>query len=151
MISNDTDFIQILNEFDNVSIYNPMKKSYVEKPSYDYVTWKALRGDSSDNIPGIPGIGDKTAIKCIENKDIFNKKVNTCKENIDVFNRNIKLIKFISWEDNEYNSLKHYKNTVKDWSMLRSLFEEKSYNSLLTTWWIKFEKIFNPLFNLENV
>ncbi len=34
------------------------------KPS-DYVAYAALRGDPSDNLPGIPGVGEKTAAKLI--------------------------------------------------------------------------------------
>lgn len=36
------------------------------KPS-DYVHYAALRGDKSDNLPGVPGVGEKTAAKLINN------------------------------------------------------------------------------------
>lgn len=34
------------------------------KPS-DYVQYAAMRGDKSDNLPGVPGVGEKTAAKLI--------------------------------------------------------------------------------------
>ena len=37
------------------------------KPA-DYVQYAALRGDNSDNLPGVPGVGEKTAAKLINSK-----------------------------------------------------------------------------------
>ena len=42
IISSDTDFIQSITE--NVKLYNPVKKEFIEKKEYDYVKWKALVG-----------------------------------------------------------------------------------------------------------
>ncbi len=38
-------------------------------PPGRYVDYAALRGDTSDNLPGVPGIGEKTAAKLIGNFD----------------------------------------------------------------------------------
>lgn len=51
VVSSDSDFIQLLQRFSNVRLYNPIKKAFVESPDHDYVFWKALRGDASDNVP----------------------------------------------------------------------------------------------------
>jgi len=66
IVSSDTDFIQILNDYpDTVKLYNPVASSYRQNTDYDYVSWKAMVGDKSDNIPGVKGIGKKTASKIL--------------------------------------------------------------------------------------
>jgi len=42
-----------------------VEKKYGLNP-YQLLDFKALRGDPSDNIPGVPGIGEKTAIQLIK-------------------------------------------------------------------------------------
>ncbi|MDE0269510.1 MAG: DNA polymerase I [Acidimicrobiaceae bacterium] len=39
----------------------------------DYVLYAALRGDKSDNLPGVPGVGDKTAAKLVNEKRTLNR------------------------------------------------------------------------------
>ena len=55
--------ILILNEDKMVELYG-------FKP-LQIVDFKGLRGDSSDNLPGIPGIGEKTATKLIQEYGSF--------------------------------------------------------------------------------
>ena len=31
-----------------------------------FLDLKALKGDSSDNLPGVPGVGEKTAVKLLQ-------------------------------------------------------------------------------------
>ena len=59
IISTDSDFIQLISE--NVNVWHPQKKKFLENWHVDYVTWKALRGDPTDNVSGVSGIGPKRA------------------------------------------------------------------------------------------
>ncbi len=73
VVSSDKDMMQLVN--DRVRILNPMKDNLildaagVEEalgvPPERVVDVMALRGDSIDNIPGAPGIGDKGSIELI--------------------------------------------------------------------------------------
>jgi DNA polymerase-1 len=76
-VTGDKDFFQLVN--DRIGIYNPGKASErPEKMLREEVKAKfgvypelvidklALMGDSSDNVPGIPGIGPKTADKLLD-------------------------------------------------------------------------------------
>jgi DNA polymerase-1 len=145
VVSNDSDFIQLLNEFDNVNLYNPMKKCYVEKPNYNYVAWKSLVGDNSDNIKGFKGIGNKTALKLLENKDKYNELLSN-EANLIKFNRNYNLIKFASWDKDDFDKLiSTFKENI-NWDHLYNEFEYLGFQSIIKeSTWKKFINTFNKL------
>ncbi len=77
MVTGDKDFMQLIS--DRIKMYNPLKKGgspdivdaggVVEKfgVTPQHVTdMLGLMGDSADNIPGVKGIGEKTAAKLIQ-------------------------------------------------------------------------------------
>ena len=62
-------FIKVLYNRKGVSDYilfdeDAIKERTGVSPS-DYVKYAALRGDKSDNLPGVPGVGEKTAAKLV--------------------------------------------------------------------------------------
>lgn len=65
LVTRDHDLIQCVQAGYADRIYDPSKKKDMDIPFYSIIDYKALVGDSSDCIPGIPGIGEKTAIKII--------------------------------------------------------------------------------------
>jgi len=73
IITGDTDVLQVVEE--HVRVLRPNGQLYGEREVIDYyggikpaqvIDYKALCGDTSDNIPGVPGVGPKTA------KDLLN-------------------------------------------------------------------------------
>ena len=67
VISNDSDYIQIVNKCKNTKVFNPLRRTYFEPTEYDYVAWKSMVGDSSDNIKGVKRVGKVTATKILKN------------------------------------------------------------------------------------
>ena len=74
MVSSDKDMLQLVN--DHVCVLNPPKDNLIcdaakveeilgVRPE-QVVDVMALRGDSIDNIPGAPGIGDKGSVDLIK-------------------------------------------------------------------------------------
>ena len=74
LVTSDHDYLQLITDVVNVKLlqpkgftkYNPevFKEEYGIEP-IRVIDLKALMGDSSDNIPGVPGIGEKTALKLL--------------------------------------------------------------------------------------
>ena len=80
--TSDRDFLQLVDNKITVNIIRKglsdvvamtpslVKETYGFEPM-QIIDYKGLRGDSSDNLPGIPGIGEKTAVKLIEEYGSF--------------------------------------------------------------------------------
>lgn len=77
VISGDKDMLQLISDSVTVSVtkkgisevekYTPAYlKEKLEITPEQVIDMKALMGDSSDNIPGVPGVGEKTAIKLLK-------------------------------------------------------------------------------------
>ena len=144
LVSSDTDFIQLLQEHENLRIYNPVQKKFVEAPDYPYVTWKALRGDPTDNIPGVPGIGDKTADK-LASDPVLLKEFITRPEVEPIFTRNYDLIRFKEWSDAERDEMTS-SSPLKDWSVVKDVFAGYGFNSMVKDEaWQKFISSFDNL------
>ncbi len=74
LLTGDRDSLQLIDEHvhvllaTNTETVDMDEAKFMEKygvPSSSFVDVKALMGDGSDNIPGVPGIGEKTALKLI--------------------------------------------------------------------------------------
>lgn len=94
IVTGDMDTVQLVDEkvrvytlrkgMSDIVIYNPeeVQKRFGFGPE-KLVDYKALRGDTSDNIPGVSGIGEKTAVELIEKVggiDEIYKNINKLKE-----------------------------------------------------------------------
>jgi DNA polymerase I len=97
IMSADKDFLQLISN--KVQVYSPVKKK-IYKPkdvleefgvsSYNFLNYKILMGDQSDNVPGISGLGPVKLLKLfpeltsgdkIELSDIIESSANKINEN----------------------------------------------------------------------
>ena len=87
IVSSDKDLMQLYKK--NVRIYDPMKNKFISEEdihkkfgvdSSKVIDVQALAGDSSDNVPGVPGIGVKTAAELINKYGTLEKLLNSTSE-----------------------------------------------------------------------
>ena len=148
----DKDMLQLVSE--NISVFkrNVKTKEYDEiTPTVFYENYQiqpeqmrdflGLMGDASDNIPGVPGVGEKTALKLlkeygsieniIENKDNIKGKLGEkIRDNskIALLSKEIATIKQdVPMELN----LEELKNTKQDYDTLADFFRRYDMQSLL--------------------
>ena len=151
IVSSDKDILQLVGK--GISVFSPGKDSGV---FYDLAKVKerfgvvpeqlvdiiALMGDVADNIPGVPGIGDKTAQKLILEfrsvdkllKNISKVKPQKIKEMIIEYTPRIKLNKELISLDQELDldlDLKEAKTGQPDYGRLASIFKKLEFKKLL--------------------
>lgn len=73
LVSGDKDLMQLVGE--GITLFDPLKEKYIDSEGVKekfgvepgrVVEMLGLMGDQSDNIPGVPGVGPKTALKLLE-------------------------------------------------------------------------------------
>ncbi|NIP43474.1 MAG: DNA polymerase I [candidate division Zixibacteria bacterium] len=153
ILTSDKDFNQLVTE--KIKILKPQKTGseleiidrdgVVEKlgvPPEKVVDLMGLMGDTSDNIPGIPGVGPKTALKLIEqfgsleavveNADEISAKGvrNKVKDNVENARLSKELVKII--DDVELDlKVEDLKRGEADAKRLREIFLELEFNRFI--------------------
>lgn len=155
LITGDKDYLQLIKDDTDVIItkkgvsefdtYNNEKMEEVYGLSPDeFIDLKALMGDQSDNIPGIYGIGEKTALKILSEyrtiENLYNHidelKINKTNQRIidgkDMAFLSKKLATIVKDVDIPMN-IDDYKINDADNDALREIFEELELNSRLNS------------------
>jgi 5'-3' exonuclease len=139
--SSDSDFIQSL-ALPCVSLWNMAKKEFITAPPYDYPQWKALKGDLTDNIKGIPGVGERTATKLATDPEKFASFLSD-PEKARIYERNIRLIRFHDFSDEDWSGLARHEGKA-DWDEAKRVFDSYGFQSITNDKsWKKFTKTFD--------
>ncbi|MBG43285.1 MAG: DNA polymerase I [Aequorivita sp.] len=152
MVTPDKDFGQLVTE--NIFMYRParmgnaieiwgipevQKRFGVERPE-QVIDYLGMMGDASDNIPGLPGVGEKTAKKFIaEFGSMENLLANTDKlkgkmkekveENAELGLLSKKLATICTTCDVTFNE-KDYELSMPDGEKVQQIFEELEFRRL---------------------
>ena len=144
----DKDLFQLVGE--NIYIYHPKLKEQLDAQGIkehfgvspgQVVDFLSLTGDSSDNIPGIPGVGEKTALKILDQfgtldnllqnletvEDKLKKKI---QDNLEILNLSRKLVD-LAYIPEMNTDFRFEPFTDHVSPALLEFFREQSFNSLL--------------------
>ena len=150
IVSSDKDLLQLISKQIDVKLLK--QKDYIrmdEKTFFDtygikpirMIDLKGLMGDASDNIPGVKGIGEKTALKLLQEYDTIEELYN----NIDNIKGSVKF-KLIDGKSSAFMSkdiatiyknvdvlysLEELKYTGPDYLKLKSMYSELEFYSFL--------------------
>ncbi len=156
IVSPDKDMHCLLRE--NVVCYNPMSEETFTADDFyqktdglwpaQYVSVKALAGDASDNVPGVHGIGIKTAISMIrEFRDLdtlFQGYKGKWKEALDAERDNIKLYEEVLTPAASLDTIENKEIVIESLSKIwdgwfddmrvKEICDDLGFKSLLENW-----------------
>lgn len=151
MLTPDKDYGQLVG--DNVFIYRPRHGGGYEVMDADAVCRKydiasppqvvdllALMGDSADNFPGCPGVGEKTAAKLIKQFGSVEQLLSrtgelkgAVKKNVEAAVEDIRMSKFLATIRTDVPielDMEKLKVTTPDETSLRKIFSELEFRTL---------------------
>ena len=140
--SSDSDFIQLLSS-PNVKLWNPVKKAFIEPFPYDYCTWKALKGDGSDNIPGLKGVGEKTANKLASSTVVLNLYFSTRENQKKEFEKFYSIIQFADIKKDD-PLLENFDYNFNERQLFDN-FQERSFKSIIGKSWPSWKNLLENL------
>ncbi|MCL1989465.1 MAG: DNA polymerase I [Defluviitaleaceae bacterium] len=154
VITGDKDLLQLVNDCVTVHItrkgvtelesYTPVEilEKYETTPD-KMVDLKGMMGDNSDNLPGIPGIGEKTAIKLLKKFGSLEELLARTdelkgkqKEKVEAYKEQALLCKemaTIKCDMSDVPEMVELKVQPKNEGALRDFFVEMEFNSFLRT------------------
>ncbi|MGI6232240.1 MAG: DNA polymerase I [Prevotella sp.] len=162
MLTPDKDYGQLIR--DNVFMYRPrhgggydvignkeIEEKYGIKTAKQVIDLLALMGDSADNYPGCPGVGEKTAVKLINQFGSCEELIahtdqlkGKQRENVEKAIDDIKMSKFLATIRTdvpiEFN-LEKLKLEAPDEKKLREIFDDLEFKTLANKWLNKSKEV----------
>ena len=149
VVTGDKDMLQLVSP--QVIVYDPMKDKRIGVAEVEarfgvgpnkVIEVMGLMGDASDNIPGVPGIGEKTAIKLIREHGTIEAllealpgmKTSKIKEKLAAHTEDARMSRELARIDLHVPptvALSGLKSEAPDTGRLREIFSELEFGSLL--------------------
>ena len=150
IVTNDKDMLQLIDK--STIVYNPVKEIYLDERSVkeyfgvspsQVTDVLALWGDPTDNIPGVPGIGEKTSKALINQFGSLEKLLKNLehiektqlreriKQNLDQLKLSQQLVTIEKSMDLKFN-LEDFSVSEPNYKELIPIFQELEFSSLLS-------------------
>jgi DNA polymerase-1 len=155
ILTGDRDMFQLVSERVKIlytrggpnpstDLYGPeeLSERYEKMTPAQFIDMKAIVGDSSDNIPGVPGVGEKTAIKFLQEYGSLDnlyahideirgpKTQESLREAEANVRRNRRLVEIVTDLDVEFDA-ERFRLQGYDTEAIREIFEVLDFRSLL--------------------